>query len=154
MMFVFAKLNLLCTVPSKFAVGVKTLVLTGLFVLLVGVSFLGPGKGGATAVEGVPGGGSGAFFVEFSCTAEGTVLTLLVPFVEESNFVSTSSILVSPSFDSEEVIMIGGGAGLGGVAAWVTAGNFLFRLLLERNPLACRVWNLDLTESESTIRCC
>ena len=50
--------------------------------------------------------------------------------------------------------MIGGGAGLGGVAAWVTAGNFLFRLLLERNPLACSVWNLDLTESESTIRCC
>ena len=82
MMFVFAKLNLLCTVPSKFAVGVKTLAaLTGLFVLLVGVSFRGPGKGGATAVEGVPGGGSGACFVEFSCTADGMVFTLLFPFV-------------------------------------------------------------------------
>lgn len=68
-MFVFAKLNLLCTVPRRFAVGVKTFR-TGLLVLLgavVGsflvVDWVGPGNAGGVAWEGVPGGaavGAGA----------------------------------------------------------------------------------------------
>ena len=158
-MFVFAKLNLLCTVPRRFAVGVKTFR-TGLLVLLGAVvgSFLvvaeadwvvGPGNAGGVAWEGVPGGAAGADTGAAGSLVEAEVpLFPLVAMVLESNLVSTSSILVKPSLDSEEVMMMAGGAvGLaGGVAAtlmvadcWlVTAGNF-FKLLLERNPLACNV---------------
>ena len=49
----------------------------------------------------------------------------LVPLVLESNLVSTSSILVKPSLDSEEVMMMGGAAGLGGVGAALTATGIL-----------------------------
>lgn len=161
-MFVFAKLNLLCTVPRRFAVGVKTFR-TGLLVLLGAVvgSFLvvaeadwvvGPGNAGGVAWEGVPGGAAGADTGAAGSLVEAEVplFPLVEAMVLESNLVSTSSILVKPSLDSEDVMMMAGGTeglgGCGGVAAtlmlagvWlVTAGNF-FKLLLERNPLACNV---------------
>ena len=134
-MFVFAKLNLLCTVPRRFAVGVKTFR-TGLLVLLGAVvgSFLvvaeadwvvGPGNAGGVAWEGVPGGAAGADTGAAGSLVEVPLFPLVEAMVLESNLVSTSSILVKPSLDSEEVMMMGGAAGLGGVGAALTATGIL-----------------------------